>query len=86
MLIGPMHYRQLGQTGLAVSVLGFGASPLAGVFGPIDEADAIRAVHAALDLGVNFFDVAPNYGGTRADTVLGRALRGARSSTAATQV
>jgi L-galactose dehydrogenase len=70
-----MHYRQLGKTGLAVSVLSFGASPLGGVFGAIDEAEGIRAVRAALDLGVNFIDVAPYYGATRAETVLGRALQ-----------
>lgn len=42
----------------------------------MDEPEAIRAVHVALDLGINYFDVAPAYGGTRAETVLGRALRG----------
>jgi L-galactose dehydrogenase len=78
MLSDPMHYRQLGHTGLAVSVLGFGASPLGGVFGEVDEAEGIRAVRAALELGVNFFDVAPYYGTTRAESVLGRALRGVR--------
>lgn len=71
-----MIYRTLGKTGLRVSVLGFGASPLGGVFRPIDESDGIRAVHAALDLGINYFDVAPYYGDTRAETALGRALAG----------
>lgn len=70
-----MRYRLLGKTGLQVSVLGFGASPLGGVFGAIDEAEGIRAVHAAFDLGVNFVDVAPYYGLTQAETVLGKALR-----------
>lgn len=69
-----MRYRPLGKTGLQVSVLGFGASPLGGVFGAVDEAESIRAVHTALDLGINFFDVAPYYGLTRAETVLGKAL------------
>ena len=59
-----------------VSRLSFGASSLGGVFRPVDEADAIRAVHAALDCGINYFDVAPAYGGTRSETVLGKALRG----------
>lgn len=71
-----MHYRALGRTGLKVSVLGFGASSLGGVFRPIDEGDGVRAVQTALDLGVNLFDVSPYYGATRAETVLGRALRG----------
>lgn len=71
-----MEYRTLGKTGLEVSKLGFGGSPLGGVFGRIDEAEAVRAVHMALDRGVNFIDVSPFYGLTRAETVLGRALKG----------
>jgi L-galactose dehydrogenase len=69
-----MQHRTLGKTGWQVSVLGFGASPLGGVFGTIDESDAIRAVHQAFDGGVNFVDVAPYYGITKAETVLGKAL------------
>src|SRR5687768_8064715 len=69
-----MQYRPLGQTGLQVSVLSLGASPLGSVFRAIDEAEGIRAVHTALDLGINFIDVSPYYGLTRAETVLGRAL------------
>jgi len=71
-----MRYHRLGRTGLNVSRLSFGASSLGGVFRPVDEPEAIRAVHVALDLGINYFDVAPAYGGTRAETVLGQALRG----------
>ena len=70
-----MEYRNLGKTGLKVSALGFGASPLGGVFGDIDEAEGVRTVHAAIDLGINFFDVSPYYGLARAETVLGKALR-----------
>lgn len=71
-----MKYNPLGKTGLRVSRLSMGASALGGVYGPVDEAEGIRAVHLALDLGINYFDVAPAYGGTRAETVLGRALKG----------
>jgi aryl-alcohol dehydrogenase-like predicted oxidoreductase len=71
-----MKTRPLGRTGLQVSILSFGASSLGGVFHAVEEADAIRAVHAALDLGINYFDVAPAYGGTRSEAVLGKALRG----------
>ena len=71
-----MQYNPLGNTGLNVSRLSFGASALGGVFRPVDESQAIRAVHAALDLGINYFDVAPAYGATRSETVLGKALRG----------
>jgi aryl-alcohol dehydrogenase-like predicted oxidoreductase len=42
----------------------------------VDESEAIKAVHTALDLGINYIDVAPAYGGTLAETVLGKALRG----------
>jgi aryl-alcohol dehydrogenase-like predicted oxidoreductase len=61
---------------LKVSRLSFGASSLGGVFHAVDEAEAIAAVHAALDCGINYFDVAPAYGGTRSETVLGKALGG----------
>jgi aryl-alcohol dehydrogenase-like predicted oxidoreductase len=71
-----MQYNSFGKTGLQVSRLSFGASSLGGVFHPVDEAEAIAAVHAALDCGINYFDVAPAYGGTRSETVLGKALRG----------
>ena len=71
-----MNTRPLGRTGLQVSTLSFGASSLGGVFHAVDEMDAIRAVHTALDLGINYFDVAPAYGGTRSETVLGKALHG----------
>ena len=71
-----MKYNPLGQTGMNVSRLSFGASALGGVYGNVDEAEGIRAVHTALDLGINYFDVAPAYGGTVAETVLGKALKG----------
>lgn len=71
-----MDYHPLGKTGLKVSHLSFGASSLGGVFRTVDEKEGIRAVHAALDAGINYIDVAPAYGGTLAETVLGKALRG----------
>lgn len=60
---------------MQVSALSFGASSLGSMFGPIDENEGIRAVHEALDLGVNYIDVAPFYGLTKAETVLGNAIR-----------
>jgi L-galactose dehydrogenase len=66
----------LGRTGIEVSELGFGASPLGGVYGAFAEQRGIDAVHTALDLGVTFFDVSPYYGATLAETVLGKALHG----------
>lgn len=70
-----MQYRPLGRTGLNVSVLSFGASSLGGVFRHTDDAESIRTVHVALDHGINFIDVSPYYGATKAESVLGRALR-----------
>lgn len=71
-----LRYSPLGRTGLMVSSLSFGASSLGGVFREVDEREGIRAVHVALELGINYFDVAPAYGATRAEALLGRALRG----------
>ncbi|MGW4646866.1 aldo/keto reductase [Kitasatospora sp. NPDC004289] len=71
-----MHHRKLGTTDLTVPELSFGASPLGSVYGAIDERDGIAAVRTALDLGVTLFDVAPYYGATAAETLLGRALHG----------
>ncbi len=71
-----MEFRSLGRTGLSVYPVSLGASSLGGgVFGQIDEYDAIRTVHTALDLGINLIDVSPFYGLTRAEQVLGKALR-----------
>ncbi len=70
-----MIYRTLGKTGLNVSILSFGASSLGGVFRDVAEAEAIRTVHTAVDLGINFIDVSPYYGLTKAECVLGKALR-----------
>ena len=73
-----MNYNQLGKTGLQVSRLSFGASALGGVFRTVDETEAIKAVHTALDCGINYIDVAPAYGATLSETILGRALRSVR--------
>lgn len=73
-----MEYATLGRTGLRVSKLGFGASPLGDEFGKTDPAEGERAVHCAIDLGINYFDVAPYYGRTLAETRLAAALKGRR--------
>ena len=73
-----MEYRELGQTGMRVSIVGYGVSPLGDVFGPTNEAEGIRAVHYAIDHGINYFDVAPMYGVTLAETRLGKAIKGRR--------
>ena len=73
-----MEYREFGRTGLRLSVIGFGAATLGHVFRKIDEAEGKRAVAAAVDRGINFFDTSPYYGLTRSETVLGEALKGRR--------
>jgi aryl-alcohol dehydrogenase-like predicted oxidoreductase len=49
-----------------------------GGWGDIDDNESIRAIHAALDLGINFFDTAANYGAGHSEQVLARALEGKR--------
>lgn len=73
-----MHYRQLGNTGLEVSILGFGGAPLGGVYGNYDEASAKKALHRAFDLGINVIDTSPYYSITESEKVLGRVLKGVR--------
>jgi aryl-alcohol dehydrogenase-like predicted oxidoreductase len=75
-----MERRAFGQTGLSVSALGFGSWPMSGGerYGVIEDAEAIRAIHRALDLGVNCVDTAPAYGFGHAEEVVGEALRGRR--------
>ena len=74
-----MQYRFLGKTDLEVSVIGFGASPLGNVFGFTGPEEAKRAVHLAIDEGINFFDVSPYYGDFLAECRLGSALKGRRN-------
>jgi L-galactose dehydrogenase len=73
-----MLYKALGNTGLKVSVIGFGASPLGNEFGVADPQEGEKAVRYAIERGINYFDVAPYYGRTLAETRLGQALVGCR--------
>ncbi|XXG49000.1 hypothetical protein AAC387_Pa02g3301 [Persea americana] len=70
-----LERRDLGLTGLKLSCIGFGASPLGNVFGAVSEDEANSAVRLAFSLGINFFDTSPYYGGTLSEKVLGKALR-----------
>ncbi len=73
-----MEYTRLGQTGLAVSRICFGCAAIGGYdYGPVEDAISIGAIHKALDLGINFFDVADVYGFGHAESTLQKAL-GAR--------
>lgn len=71
-----MEYCSLGCSGLMVSRLAFGCAAMSGFdYGAVDDRESERAVHRAIELGVNFFDTADVYGLGHAEEVLGRALR-----------
>jgi aryl-alcohol dehydrogenase-like predicted oxidoreductase len=67
-----MEQRILGRDGPPVPVIGFGAWPIGGGMGAVDEADAVRTVHHALDHGVTLIDTAEAYRSSEA--TLGKAL------------
>ena len=84
--------RTLGKSGIKVSALGMGCwaiggpwtyaqpgkDPFPAGWGKIDDAESIRAIHAGLDVGINFFDTAANYGAGHSEVILGTALKGYR--------
>jgi aryl-alcohol dehydrogenase-like predicted oxidoreductase len=70
-----MQYRALGRTGFKVSTVSFGAWAIGGTWGPVDDADSLKALHQALDLGVNFFDTADVYGDGHSEQLLARLKR-----------
>mgnify|MGYP002623719127 FL=1 len=70
-----METRPLGKTGLNLTKLSFGASSLGAEFRKIDVAEATRAVHVALDLGMNFIDTSPFYGRGMSEVLLGITLK-----------
>ncbi len=73
-----MEYRKLGKSNLEVSVITMGCWAIAGdrLWGPQDEAEAIGALHAAVDVGINFFDSAEGYGAGRSEELIGKAFKG----------
>jgi aryl-alcohol dehydrogenase-like predicted oxidoreductase len=76
--------RKLGQSDMLITKVGVGTAPIGSnpnwriFWGPQDEAEAVRAIQTALDLGINWIDTAPFYGWGRAEEIVGRALRGRR--------
>jgi aryl-alcohol dehydrogenase-like predicted oxidoreductase len=75
--------RSLGASDLEITPVGVGTAPIGSSpgawwvnWGPQDESESIRAIHAALDAGVNWIDTAPFYGWGRAEEIVGRAIRG----------
>ncbi|SOD63525.1 Predicted oxidoreductase [Streptomyces zhaozhouensis] len=85
-----MRTRKLGRSGIEVSALGFGCWAIGGEWwnergeplgwGAVDDQESVRAVHAALDLGITFFDTADVYGAGHSERVLGRAIAGHRDA------
>ncbi|MDP1751493.1 MAG: aldo/keto reductase [Reyranella sp.] len=69
-----MQKRRLGRTGLEVSVLGYGAGAVGGLFTKGTAADQSRAAGRAIDAGINYFDTASTYGAGESERNLGRAL------------
>jgi len=57
-----MQYRPLGRTGLSVSEIGYGAWGIGGSGWIADESESVRALHRAIELGINFIDTARGYG------------------------
>ncbi|MCX7847392.1 MAG: aldo/keto reductase [bacterium] len=75
-----MKLRQLGTTDLYVSPVIFGAWAIGGWYwGGTDDSQAIRAIHAALDEGINCIDTAPVYGFGHSEEIVGRAIRDRRN-------
>jgi aryl-alcohol dehydrogenase-like predicted oxidoreductase len=70
-----MEYRQLGRTDMKVSTIGFGAWAIGGTWGPVDDNQSMRALHAAVDAGMNFVDTADVYGDGRSERLVGRLRR-----------
>lgn len=87
-----MNKRLLGKSGIEVSPMGFGCWAIGGPtkrrgldgelsemgWGDVDDDEAIRAIHTALDLGITLFDTANNYGAGHSEEILGKALKGRR--------
>ncbi|MFC4427079.1 aldo/keto reductase [Deinococcus navajonensis] len=71
-----MHYRQLGNTGIEVSEIGFGAWAIGGdAWGPVEDDASLRAMERALELGVNFIDTADVYGNGHSETLVAQVIR-----------
>ena len=69
-----MNYRTLGRTGLSVSEIGFGCGNVGGLMIRGEHADQVKAVARAMELGINYFDTASQYGAGQSETNLGRVL------------
>ncbi len=74
-----MQFRPLGPSGIEASAVGLGAWAIGGwMWGGADDNESIRAIHAAIDAGINLIDTAPAYGFGHSEQVVGRAIRDRR--------
>ncbi len=73
-----MKKRPLGRTGVSVSALGLGCMGMSMAYGTRDDAESIKTVHRALDLGIDHLDSAELYGDGHNEELLGQALKGRR--------
>ncbi|NIP39500.1 MAG: aldo/keto reductase [Candidatus Dadabacteria bacterium] len=74
-----MKFRRLGNTGLKVSEIGFGAWAIGGAgYGDTDDNESKKALSRALDLGVNFIDTADSYGNGHSEKLIGAVLEARR--------
>lgn len=69
-----MEYRAFGKTGIQISAIGFGCWEIGGGYGSIEEADFVKAISRALDVGINSFDTAEAYGFGASEKSLAKAL------------
>ena len=76
-----MQYRTLGRTDMKVSAISFGAWAIGGTWGPVDDEQSMRALHAAVDAGTNFVDTADVYGDGRSERLVARLRRERRGET-----
>jgi len=74
----PMKERTLGTDGPAISTLGYGLMSLSGSYGPSEDEESLRAIHRALDLGINFLDTAEAYGNGDNERLAARVLASRR--------
>jgi aryl-alcohol dehydrogenase-like predicted oxidoreductase len=73
-----MERREIGRSGLVVSAIGLGCMGMSQFYGPADEAESIRTLHRALELGVTLLDTADVYGQGENERLVGKALKGRR--------